>query len=691
MTTYSSLILLAALGALTSSGIAQAAVDTTGWKCKTCPYPKGTTGTVEAGVGTTSADSARFGNYTGYDEKGTHAVLGGGLSVRGEDGYTASLSASDLGLDTRSLSLQTGRAGSYGLRLAYDELPRHFADGARTPYLGTGSGVLTLPSGFPADYTSAMPLASTLQPVALGFKKKRTDLSGVLLGSPNWTYRFSFSRDQRDGTKPSSIAFFSTAAQVALPVDQVNDRFEISAAYASRQWQASLAYQVSRFSSGIDSLRVDNPFSPVLGATRGQLALAPDNQLQQIVGTAGWQILPTLRVSADVAIGRLTQDAAYLPATINPALVVGVPAGSLDGKVDTFNGSIRLSARPLPDLRLTASASRNMRDNQTSRLSYALVATDMFVHPDTRENTPFDLTHDRFKASADYRGIEAVTISAGAEHDNRKRTFHEAVSTREGTFWGRLGVMPLDNLTVSVKVSHADRSNTGYGTSIWFGLPENPLMRKYNLAGRTRDTSGLRAELAVSETVSLGLTADYARDDYVGSAVGLTEARSVNVGADLSATLSEQTRLTAFVQSDNVRSRQAGSQAGGAADWRAQGRDRFDVLGVGLQQTLMGGKLELGADLSVSRAKSDIAMTASVADSSFPSAKTSRDTFKLRVGYQLQDNLWLNGSLWHERYKSQDWRLDGVLPDTVQNLLSFGAQAPQYDLNVVSVSLRYRF
>ena len=64
---------------------------------------------------------------------------------------------------------------------------------------------------------------------------------------------------------------------------------------------------------------------------------------------------------------------------------------------------------------------------------------------------------------------------------------------------------------------------------------------------------------------------------------------------------------------------------------------------------------------------------------------------KLYATYKLKDNLWLTGSYWYERYDSQDWRLDGVLPATIPNLLAFGAQAPSYSVNVLRVAMRYRF
>ena len=147
MKIFSSLHLLAALGALGAAAGASAQVDTSQWKCTACPYPKGTTGSVDAGVGYVSDSSKKFGDYTGLDEKGAFLVLGGNVSHRGENGYFADLWGADLGLDSRRLFGQAGREGLYSLNVGYAEIPRHLTDGARTPFVGIGSSVLTLPAG----------------------------------------------------------------------------------------------------------------------------------------------------------------------------------------------------------------------------------------------------------------------------------------------------------------------------------------------------------------------------------------------------------------------------------------------------------------------------------------------------------------------------------------------------------------
>ncbi|HET9823216.1 MAG TPA: MtrB/PioB family decaheme-associated outer membrane protein [Burkholderiaceae bacterium] len=689
---HTPVFLLAALGLFPALGTAQPAVDTSQWKCENCPYPKGATGAIEAGIGSVSEDSTTFGSYTGLDQKGAFAVLGGNVSYRG-DGYWADLRAADLGLDTRGVLARVGREGLYSLRIGYAELPRFATDGAASPFLGIGSNDLTLPAGFPAATTAGMPLASTLQSVELGTQRKRFEVGGSFVGMANWVYRVSMRHDVREGTLAGSASHFATAAQLAFPVDQTTDQFELSASYVSARLQATLGYSLSQFRNGPTSLAWDNPFSPVAGADRGRLALAPDNSFQQVFGSAGYQLTPTIRASADFAIGRMTQDDAYLPSTINAALtgLPALPASSLDGRVSTYAGTVRLSAAPLAGLRVHASWSHDERDNRTVVAAYPQVATDMFPATQLRSNTPFSFVLDRFKVGADYRGPGSWKFAGGLDHERRERSYAEVVDTRETSLWARASVQALENLALSGKLSASERDHSSYGVATWFGAPENPLLRKFNLAARTRHSGGVRGDLTVSEQVSVGLSADFANDDYDKSLIGLKEARSSSFGADLAVNLSESTQITAYAHGERVRSRQDGSLAYGAPDWSGRVEDRFEMVGLGVRHAAIPDKLDIGADLSVSRSRSDVAVRTGVGEPAFPTQKVSLDSVRLFATYRLNEKMSVTGSLWHEEYGAQDWRLDGVAADTLPNLLTFGQQAPSYRVNVIRVALRYQF
>ena len=93
----------------------------------------------------------------------------------------------------------------------------------------------------------------------------------------------------------------------------------------------------------------------------------------------------------------------------------------------------------------------------------------------------------------------------------------------------------------------------------------------------------------------------------------------------------------------------------------------------------------------MSRSHSDVAVDNILAAPPFPTARTKLEAFKLYGTYNLKDNLSITGSYHYEHYDSTDWRLDGIAPGTVPNLLALGAQSPNYSVNVFRVAMRYRF
>jgi MtrB/PioB family decaheme-associated outer membrane protein len=317
----------------------------------------------------------------------------------------------------------------------------------------------------------------------------------------------------------------------------------------------------------------------------------------------------------------------------------------------------------------------------------------MIVGTTPQRNTPFSFTLDRFKLIGDYGGgLPAnMRISGGGEYDMRERTYQEVVTTREYTLWGKVQAQPTEKLSSWLKYAYSWRDNSTYGTSVWFGYPENPLLRKFYLADRSRNLLEGRLDYAINEKVSLGVSADYADDDYSHSSVGLTSARSANVAVELATVFTERTQGRAYLQTQQVRSKQSGSEAFAAPDWTGRMKDTFDVFGIGVKHVAIPEKLEIGADFTVSRSKSEVAVDNALAAPAFPNAKTKLETFKLYGTYNLKDNLSITGSYHYEHYDTKDWRLDGIDPGTVSNLLALGAQPANYSLSVFRVALRYRF
>lgn len=685
----------AAVAAEVPGGDQAAAVDTSQWKCKFCVFQEGWSGNLDLGLGYVSRDSFKFGEYTGLNDKGAFLVGNGDARFRGEDARYLNIDASNLGLDSRAVRAEGGKQGRYELFLDYKELPHFISDSAVTPFLGTGGNSLTLPTGwvFGGTTPGMTALPGSLHEVDLETKRKRIGVGVTLIPTTDWKYGVTVRHETKEGTQRIAGTFFLNSAQLVMPVDYVTDQIEAFASYAGKALQARFAYYVSNFRDGNDSLTWANPYTPppfAPGATAGQLALPPDNQFHQILASAGYQFSDRTSASADIALGRMTQDENFLPATLNSSLSQTLPRNSLDGKVDTTDANLKLVSAVTDRLRLNAAYTYSDRDNKTPQAAYPWVSTDVFVNT-PRTNLPYSFTQKTLKLSADYRTTERIKASVGFDNDIHKRSFQESDKTRENTFWGRIVTRNLDNVDLTFKVAHAVRDNSGYAVVPGIDPPENPLMRKYNMADRTRDSAGLRADVAAGERVNVGVEFNYANDDYSNSTVGLTSSDDVNFGGDASVIFTKQTSLHFFLNHEEINSKQAGSQAFSTPDWTAQNNDTVDTAGIGVKHTVTANKLDVGADYTTSRSHGQVKVDTGAPSAAFPDQVTLLDSVKLYATYRLKDNISLHGAYWYERYNTKDWMFDGITSSTIPNVLTLGEQPPSYHVNVIMLSVRYKF
>lgn len=279
-------------------------------------------------------------------------------------------------------------------------------------------------------------LPGALRDVELETSRKRFGV-GAVLPARRWEYAAAYRRETRDGQQRSAGTFFFNAAELIRPIDYTTDEIDLSASYTAPKLTARLAYHASLFKNGNEALRWDNPFSAlVAGADVGELATAPDNQFHQLRASLGYQFTRATRASAEVALGRLTQDEDFLAPTTNPNLVVPALArSSLDGRVDSLIAQARLTSELSERLGITASYRYEDRDNETPRLTLPWVTTDLFVNA-PRTSRPYSFKRDTAKVAADYRFAPRVKGSLGLDYDTFERSHQERADTDETTLWG---------------------------------------------------------------------------------------------------------------------------------------------------------------------------------------------------------------------------------------------------------------
>jgi MtrB/PioB family decaheme-associated outer membrane protein len=678
------------------------AVDTSHWACKFCPFEQGLSGSVELGAGYVSDDSAKFGEYNGLDKQGGFAIANAGARYRRRDGSWLDLTLADLGLDTRSVGIAGGRQGSYTLSLNYRELQHAITASAVTPFLGAGTGTLSLPAGWiRGSTTGSMPaLSGSLQRAELGTQRKQLDFGASMTRDVRWQFAVRYRHETKTGALGSAGTFAFNSSQLVMPVDYDTDQIDASAAFSGRRLNVRLAYYGSKFANNERSLTWSNPYlSSVAGATAGQLAAAPDNQFHQLVMSAGWQLDARTTAKAEVALGRLRQDEAFLPPTLNSSLTtLPLPRSSLDGRVNTVSANLRVSSAVTDRLRVDAAATYDDRDNRTAQATYGWVTTDSFV-AQPRINLPYGSTRTQYQVDAGYRAgnfslgryqlAHNLRLNAGYDYDIRKRDLQEINETREGRYWGKVSLRLVDRLDFVVKGAHSRRTVSPYAANPTIVSPENPLMRKYNMADRARDNVEFRLDFALNSRSNLGLSGDFGWDDYRKSTLGLLEAQDSTWTADAAVMVTDRTSASVYLNHQQIKSRQANAQLlAPAPTWYASNLDRIDTGGANLRHRA-SDKLDLGASYMVARStgKTDIRG----ALSAFPELFSRLDSVKLYGDYRPRKRLSLHLAYWYERYRSANWMVDDVAVNTIPNVISLAQGAPVYHVNVVTLSGSYQF
>jgi len=658
---------------------------------------------IELGVGVLSEDAFRFGRYSGITDQGGYIV--GDINARDflEDGSYWRARATNLGLDSRYLRLEGGILGQQKFFFEVDMLPNNESNSTSTPYLGDGSGVLTLPPGF--DITTS--LGTALHPFDIATQRERVGLGASLFSQQRWRLKMAVSHETREGIDrmggaiangtgggggaSGGIIGNTTASLLPEPIDYVTDLMDISLQYAKDDATFNIAYHVSLFENNQASLRWEDPFAP---GVFGSQALAPDNEFHQ-VSLAGSYTLPwSSQLTALVSTGRITQNQAFQPYTINPAVITDpLPRNSLDAEVNVTTLQLKLASRPVSKLRLNAEYRYDKRDNDTRVDSFDTVVADSFNPAGTVQNRPLSYDRKQVRLGANYRINTAMRLRGGYRYDDMSRDYTNAEreDTQENTVFAKWKIKPHADVNLALYAETGERTGSDY-TAL---ASENPALRKYYLADRVRRKTGASVAYQAADNLSLGASADRIKDDYNNSDIGLTESSQPGVTLDISWQPREDMTTYAFYNREDISSSQAGSEAATITpDWTAEFEDSVDTLGLGATVEGIHEKWDLGADLVYSTSQGIVDMinlAPGGAIMPYPELNTALTSVKLWTRYRYRKDVSLKLAYWYESYRSDDWSLDNLQADSVSNLLLLDEQTPDYNAYVVVTSVIVHF
>ncbi|MGI9248751.1 MAG: MtrB/PioB family decaheme-associated outer membrane protein [Woeseiaceae bacterium] len=676
-------------------GLSFAQVDTSDWLCESCPFDDGYRAEVDVGGTYVGEDGAvRFGNATGYDDKGGYAnVDGQGRYV--SDDYQLDYTMEDLGLDSRVFEMEGGRQGTFGFRVGYRELPYRRYDTTRTVFNPSSSDTITLPAGWvPAGTTTAMTqLSSSLRRQNIGSDREIIDVGADWTPIKNLRLFADFSRQNRDGIDITGGSSFTQASLLPRWIDYETDQIDAGIQYRTDRAYVTLAFFGSDFSNNNPSLTWDTPFTSSPGAQQLRMAMAPGNEYQQVSLSGAYRAAMWDTVVAfSLASGNGEQDEAFLPYTINTDIDASpLPQDSLDGDVDTSNYALTITSRPIPKGRIKFAYRFDERDNKTQRSNWNRVVTDLFQTSETEQNTPYSFERTSVSVSGELVVWKGIRISGGAERKEVDRDFQEVAEQTIDSGWGQARWRPLDWLDLRIKGGATERDIDRYDESVGISLGQNPLMRKYNLAYRYRSYGELIASITpVESALSFSTTILYAEDRYNKSQLGMTDSDEVRVTADVSWAISANSSLYFVAGHETIDARQFGSEQFDAWDWSAKHDDSFEHFGTGFRWRPADGKYDLRFDYNRSDGETTVdVFSESGGQSRLPDITSTLDSATFEAAYRWTERVDATFDLRYEKFEVEDYTL--VSPTTLPTVLTLGAQPYDYDVWAVGIGIRYRF
>jgi hypothetical protein len=234
----------------------------------------------------------------------------------------------------------------------------------------------------------------------------------------------------------------------------------------------------------------------------------------------------------------------------------------------------------------------------------------------------------------------------------------------------------------------------------------HPDLRKSYLADRDSDTISASLTVLPHPQVSVGLGGNYTTHDYDDGVYGLRDHTIADVTLDVS--YSPMTKLTAsaFFTHERQTFEQQGISfvgfGGGPANallndpadqWSVDAHDRVNTVGARVEWNAIKDLFDVNLEYSYSRAVTDfdIAGGSNNTFEQLPDLVSRIHSLGINGRYHLNDQTAINFGYRFETLSTDDFALDGVEVDTVDQVLNLGESSPDYVAHVFGVSLSYRF
>jgi MtrB/PioB family decaheme-associated outer membrane protein len=511
------------------------------------------------------------------------------------------------------------RVGRFSITGLWDEIPQFYSVDTATPYTGSG-GTLVLDDATQQRIQNGQANLSAYIPIAPQFElHERRDIGDVRFRAtptPQIDVTATFTTQRHVGELPFGAGFgFSNDVEVALPYNSRANDFSLGTEWANGRQMLRVAYTGSWFDNQDDTLIWDSPLrltDAVENPGRGRMALWPSNSAQTISAAGYTKLARKTQITGFISFGSWSNDEPLKPFTINTTLpVVALPRGNTQADAKIFSTNLNLVSRPVNDWRLSARLRHYGYDNnmpETPINEYVSLDGEIGT---SHTGGPRLFAHSRtnFDADATWTGPRGFALTAGYTHNDSGYDFRTFESTGENVF--RLSADAVGNEWVTFRANwdHGGRSGSGLNEDLLREIGEQPTLRYYDLANRTRNRFTGQVDITPNDVWAFGATVGTGKDDYDDTQFGLTEStfRLFSINADYRHAngfgAGASYNYERYFGAQRSRSASPGQETDPRRDWTVDSTERVDYYSLYVSPPRIGERTEARLSYDYSYAK----------------------------------------------------------------------------------------
>ena len=627
-----------------------------------------------------SGDEARFQRYQDLRS----GVIADGLRMAREtDVWSFQFLADNIGYRDQRYEATYERTGRFSITGLWDQIPQFYSVDTATPFTPIGGTPMGLDDATQRAIQLGQATTTAYVPQAVRFDMRERRDNGVVAARATPTAAFditgAFSTSKHSGELPWGASFgFSNDVEVALPYESRTNDLMLGAEWAGSRGMMRVAYDGSWFDNLDDTLIWDSPLrlDPISGTpSQGRMALWPTNTAHTVSAAGNVKLARRTQATAFVSFGSRSNDQPLLPFTINPALPQNpLPRATTEGEAQIFTFNGNLVSRPATDWRFSARLRHYGLDNQTPQAVIPQFVSYDASYRTSPTNGPELFAHDRTTLDFDgtWSGLGRVALTAGYTLNANGYEHRIFESSTEHVLTLKADATGNDWVTFRAHYDHSERTGDGLDEQSLVQIGEQPALRHYDIADRTRDKFTGQIDITPTEAVTFSLSGGFGDDDYSDSYFGLQQANFRVMGAAVDAQTAQgigvggsynYERYNGLQQSRTASPGQTPDQVTDPRrDWTADSSERVHYFSVYLSPPRFGNT---EARLSYDYSKATGSYTYGLAPNTtlpgpaqLPDVFNKMQQFRVDVRHRLSSKLRASVSYLYEPFDVFDFAMD---------------------------------